>query len=654
MTSGQAISVPDVGPEVVLLNRLTDWNLDRYKDRLAGWQEKLDAAPFDDPQFNSHGPGKVMTYEEFLSEVFNKSTFFRWVRLVSWDFSSEVGPVSFRQCPSWYKHYACSRASWTPEQREHIRQILLWYADSCDADANVPHHNMMGGHPNFIMDIKAVLPLASAAFPTHPKAKQWRDSFMNYFEEWMDVYCRRDVPEFNTKGGRWTENIACYTGQTFVGLLDSEKALRSYDGTTLASKPQLLAMIRWMQCATMSPHKGVRMIPPQGAHSRAFEPSDGHSFWKTFYMMCEAIAPTDPVLAKEMKWMETNGKEGQKPDLKSTLFTDYGAVFHYDFGGKNESYAHMQNIWGGPNYRWGNAGIIYCGARDRAWSYNTMESNGDEFNWEYLSAFTVNNRGLERGPTNQLFYDFDFVQFYRQPGYVNPNNPSNSLLPYVARSVMLVRDDYLVLSDEVATAETQGIFRWSNVWELPDIFQLKPGVAAVDSEFLETVRPPRQPYTAKIKSYSGKGDFLTVVAPPGGVTQAEATDFGGMVNGEYVFASQKPIANDRFAGTYGYARKNQIALVQGTRIRFDDLGLSREGGDFGASASLEDDRIIGRIVGRSGGSLTVTMPPCFHRSPVQVIFDGKPVSSTVDGNKITFSFDIAQRDGCKDYEIRRR
>jgi len=96
-------------------------------------------------------------------------------------------------------------------------------------------------------------------------------------------------------------------------------------------------------------------------------------------------------------------------------------------------------------------------------------------------------------------------------------------------------------------------------------------------------------------------------------------------------------------------------LFQGTRVRFDDLGLSRDGGDFGASASLEDGRVVGRIVGRSGGSLTITVPSGFVRDgSVQVLFDGKPVTAKVAGNNITFSFDIAQRDGYRSYEIRGR
>ncbi len=156
-----------------------------------------------------------------------------------------------------------------------MRDILLFFADSCDGDANQPHHSMMSGHPNFVMDVKATIPVACATFPKYPRAKMWRDSFMSYYNEWLDRYDRKDVPELNTKGGRWTENIACYVGQCFSALQVSQESLKAYDGTSLGQNPQLLTLIRWMRDSFMSPHDGVRMIPPEGAHSAVIESRQG-------------------------------------------------------------------------------------------------------------------------------------------------------------------------------------------------------------------------------------------------------------------------------------------------------------------------------------------------------------------------------------------
>jgi hypothetical protein len=428
----------------------------------------------------------------------------------------------------------------------------------------------------------------------------------------------------------------------------SQRCLKAYDGTSLGQNPQVFALIRWMRDSFMSPHDGVRRIPPEGAHSVAFDPGGGT--WEAFFKFCADLAPDDPQLGQEMRWIETNGKEGKKPDLHSALYTDYGPVFRYDFGGGHESYAHLQNI-NGLNYRWAHAGIVYYGAKGKVWSYNTVEANGDLFDWSRVSAFTVDGKGMEATPTDQLLYDFDFAQFYRQPA-----KPGES---YRARGVMLLRDDYLVLSDEVQDAAVPGTFNWVTLFDPPQIYQLKPG-AAVQQEVIHDpsvgsiTRAGRPGVRAgTLFSCSGRGDFLSVVAPA--AVKAEAQPFGATVNGEYVFASQKPVeitqAAAVFSGTYGYARPKQLALFQGTRIGLGGFQLRREGGDFGLSGAVENSRIAGRIVGRSGGKVFVVPPAGLDPAGAAVTINGKPVPHTVEQGAVAFLVDIAQRDGLKKYEI---
>ena len=565
-----------VGPESRLFNQLNDWSLDAYKDRAISWSETLSAAPFNAPDFYTKartdgGVPAAMNYGDYDAKWGGKSGFFRELVTHSWDFGVG-GAVDFRRMPITFGVYAMSRAGWTQEQRDRTREILLFFADSSEGDANEPHHSMLGGHPNFVMDIKVVLPLACATFPNHPHAKTWRDSFMSFYKEWLNIYARKDVPELNTKGGRWTENIACYVGTGLYALDAAQQCLKAYDGTSLAQNPQLFALLRWMRDSFMSPHNGVRMIPPQGAHAATAAP--GGKLPEGLFKFCELLAPDDPQLAKEMRWIQTNGKEGKRPDLRSALYTDYGPVFRYDFGGNHESYAHMQNI-DGLRYRWAHAGIIYYGAKGKVWSYNASETNGDQFDWNQVSAFNVDGKGMETTPTDQLLYDFDFAQFYRQP--------ARDGAAYRARGVMLLRDDYLVLSDEVQGAAVAGTFNWVTLFDPPQIYQLKPAAPLQEKVTSDAGRPQQEIRTGKVFSYSGQGDFLTVVAPA--AVKATATPFGATVNGEYVFASQKleQIAQEAvvFSGNYGYARPNQLALFQGTRIGMSGFELRREGGDFG-------------------------------------------------------------------------
>ena len=127
----------------------------------------------------------------------------------------------------------------------------------------------------------------------------------------------------------------------------------------------------------------------------------------------------------------------------------------------------MQNIYGFLRYRWAHGGIVYYGAKGKVWSYNTAETNGDKFDWNQVTDFTVDGQGMDATPTDQLLYDFDFAQFYRQLAKAGA--------AYRARGVMLLRDDYLVLSDEVQDAAVAGTFNWVTLFEPPQIYQLKPG-----------------------------------------------------------------------------------------------------------------------------------------------------------------------------------
>ena len=625
-----------IGPEVQLFNRLNKWSLDAYKDRSADWPETLSASPFDTPGFftdyeRDKGNAAACSYRDYERK-------WRGASLSIWGDMGRFGV------------YALSRAGWTQQQRDGARQLLLLMADLSEGDTVQPHHSMLSGHPNFLMGVKLALPAACATFPNHPRAKVWRDSFMNCYNECIDKYNRKDVPELNTKGGRWTENIACYLGGCILHWEDAQKCLKADDGTSLGRNPQLLALIRWMRDSFMSPHDGVRRVPPEGAHSAAFAP--GGEVWQAFFRLCTDLAPDDPQLAQEMRWIETNGREGRKPDLHSALYTDYGPVFRYDFGGGHESYAHMQNIYG-LHYRWGYAGIVYYGAKGKVWSYNADETNGDQFDWNQVSAFNVGGKGMDGTSTDQLLYDFDFAQFYRQPAKEGES--------YRARAVMLLRDDCLVLSDEVRDATVPGTFNWVTLFDPPQIYQLKPGAPVQERATRDMIHRGRVKFdpghpdtrTGKIFSYSGRGAFLTVVAPA--AVAAVAQPFGATVNGEYVFASQEPedIAQETvvFSGTYGYARPNQLALFQGTRIGLGGFELRREGGDFGLSGAVEKNRIVGRIVGRSGGRVFVVPPQGLDPAGASVTVNGRPVPHTVEHGAVAFRIDIAQRDGLKNYEI---
>ena len=625
--------VRGAGPEVRLCQKLGDFSLDIWKDRIIDFDEKLDAGPFADQE--------EVSYDQWIKSHGNLA---KLIANQYWD-SGATGAPDFKGAAKWFGSYARSRVKWTAEQRRRVRALLLFCAYVCEDDNGFPHHSMLAGHPNFIADVKGALAVACETFPNHPDVKRWRDSFMGYLTEWLNTFQRSADPEHNARGGRWTENIAGYSGTSLRTLLGSYKAMAAYDGTDLINSTHHVAdWVRWYRDAIMSPHDGQRLVPPQGAHSHAFEADGPKSLRDSLFEVAALLAKSNPQLASEMLWIKTNGKEGTNPKAASCLYVDYGPIFHYDFGGPNESYATMQNIAGRLNYRWKAAGIVYYGAKGKVWSYNGANDNGDQFSWNKLSAFSIQGEGLNPSPSKQLLYDFGFAQFCRIQGEA----------PYLARGLLLVRDDYIALCDEVSPGAPAGQFIWASLFQMPQIYQLKPGAATIETTSsegsLEKGPPLRISHQRK---YVGKGDFLTIVAPA--AVQAQAQPFGATVNGEYVFASQKSEevkeAAVVFSGNYGYARPNQLALFQGTRIGLGGFELRREGGDFGLSAALEKNRIVGRIVGRSGGKVLVVPPGGLDPATASVTVNGKPVSHTVQEGAITFLVDIAQKDGRKDYEI---
>ena len=662
------------GPEIRLFQKLTEFSLDRVKDLEFDWPESTERRL--PPEFSRERSFRAeegasaaaddapISCEEWLARygLEGKQPFLRCLVSAFWDYSGNVGPVSFRAMPRWFGDYDRSRATWTEEQRRHIRSLLVFMAASSEDDVNLPHHSMLAGHPNFINDVKQVLPLACAVFPDHPRARQWRDSFMGYFDEFLDAYQRKDDPQHNAIGGRWTENIACYSGTALIALLHEHEALQRFDGTDLLADPRVHAWIRWYRDSMMSPHDGVRLVPPEGAHATSFDPDSVQGHYKTLFEGARRMANSAPQLSRQMRWIETNGREGERPPVESVLIRDYGPVMRHDFGGPNEAYAHLLQIAGPWNYRWGEGGgVLYYGAKGKVWSFNGREHNGDEFDINKVTGFSVGGKGLGRHPTDQPLYDFGFAQFYRALGTAGPadaaghEKTAGGAPAYLSRGIMMLRDDYIALYDDVE-GEAEGQFVWVNAWDLPQLCQIKPGAPFETEEYRDEPRESKlyEGRTLRAARCRGRGDFLTLVSPQ--PLKARTAPFGAVVNdSEFILCNDRPLdlRDERlhFRGTAGYARPGQLALFEGDLLGLDGFEIRREGGEFGFSAAAGDGRITGRIVGRAGGLISIVPPSGFKVQNAKISLAGSPLEARVENGAVSFDVEIAQRDGCKAYEI---
>jgi hypothetical protein len=163
-----------------------------------------------------------------------------------------------------------------------------------------------------------------------------------------------------------------------------------------------------------------------------------------------------------------------------------------------------------------------------------------------------------------------------------------------------------------------------------------------------------------------KGDQFHVIAPAGQTLPIRAV--GGLV----VLGQQEPaflLDSDKaaehsqgplkFSGRTAYAAPSQLALFEGSRLRYGDLELSVDG-DFGASIELRDGTLGGRIAGRKGGRLAIAARASVSSgnlaATVEYSAPGRaksvvvPVTRLSDGS-ISFPVDVAQSDGVIRYRI---
>jgi chitodextrinase len=168
------------------------------------------------------------------------------------------------------------------------------------------------------------------------------------------------------------------------------------------------------------------------------------------------LAYSDKTLSDNLLWCVTKGAEGVRPNIESALFTDYGPVMRYDVGGPHEAYLYLQQL-NGSGYRWTPAtnGTVYYSSKGQRWSWNGNEDNGDLLDANRLSVYSSSNgRQLGAHATDGVLYNFDFAQYYK--ALANSGNT-----PVLSRNVMMLRDDYIALYDDVSDESQNGTFKWS-------------------------------------------------------------------------------------------------------------------------------------------------------------------------------------------------
>ena len=93
-------------------------------------------------------------------------------------------------------------------------------------------------------------------------------------------------------------------------------------------------------------------------------------------------------------------------------------------------------------------------------------------------------------------------------------------------------------------------------------------------------------------------------------------------------------------------------LFEKTKVAFQGLAVERLSGEFGVSVSKQENgTLVGRIAGRSGGTIQLTPPVGFDASHCQVKVDAVVVPHTLKDAAIRFAVQIAQSDGTKSHLV---
>ena len=402
-------------------------------------------------------------------------------------------PVNLRQVRQWIvPGFNKFRDQMTPELRARVTAVLLFQSYLAGREEISPMRHMLRGHPNFMSDWKYPLMMSPYFFPDHPMAAEWADQFEKFVELAGIFYTRPNVPVWDAKGGRWTENLGTYNWAFIEPVAQANSLGLLYDGRNRLPSPgqdlhgsylagtvtapvklgQNGAPFDFTPGTPLTPENGFQRIhPPMGAHSsRRQVPECIEKFANSFRNY-------DPLVAEHMLWInrrpvgsplgfESEGgkagtnflTQGTDPRLRSAKYTGYGVILRSAVDTTNEISVYLQQVDKGPNYRWGfgnenGGGDIYYYAGGNSYAGHLTEDAGDRHGTD--TELTANTgvfkdstfRGIGMNDLSEPFYDLGGAQFAEI--LARPGADAYSWPEYEARSVMLIGHDYIVTFDTV-------------------------------------------------------------------------------------------------------------------------------------------------------------------------------------------------------------
>lgn len=601
------------------------------------------------------------------------------------------GPVATRQIlESWIPGYQMFRAQLDQSQRRRIEAILLLIAYVHSGEDYMPLQRMLSGHPNFLSDVKSTPPGMSFLFPDHPDADAWADEWEAFLRLNTRYHTRPAVEAWNTRGGRWTENLGTYVWAFLRPASRAAFLLKSRDGIQRLCTPQLVSMADWLVNALSAPFAGESpdmmkqiaankshywdMVSPADGPRRVYPPIGAHADRRTtpaaMWYLGTALRNYSPLIAEHLMWasrptdmdmeapvdrpnpwkvmVDQPDNRGTNPHLRSAKYTGFGITLRAAVDSPKELSIHLIQIDDGPNYRWGHpgegsCGVLYFFANGKGYSHNGFEDDGDRIDqdtdfctnfgvWKGTSYHAIGQNVLSRP-----LYDLVYAQFAEITARQGAN--AYSWPEYVGRSITLAGDDYFLIYDQVFNPEVAHRFSWfvRKGDDFPHISLLKGPTH--NFEQLTSVETEH----TNGKWADGMGDCLALITHKEGI-QAKAAPFGCRVNApggsDLVFANQETVqfqeGNNAFTGTSGIIRDRgdgfEIALFHGTHIAASGFRFTTRDTNLGISAkfakSANNGQAEGYFFAPAASEIVIGLPP--HADKAALYVNGNHAGSSQD------------------------
>lgn len=676
-------------------------SLDKVKDYVLRWED--DRAEY--PKY--YRVGKDTKWSGFYRDHIGKPTVDDMMNILDRDATAfvrieDIAPVSYRAYrTSWAQTFDLTAKDLSLENFERVRAAMALVCYTFANENFYPIKTMLAGHPNFLTDvIGTVAVFASLLGKKHPMHDKWLAYYEIALARNFKYHIRPAVDAWNTRGGRWTENVGAYMMCMLQCVVyDCHLVYKLNDGELPLLYPHIKPFIEFLiQIQLPENEENRRLYAPHGAHActGAYGGAFGHGYCLALMELADMLKCYEPLYAEYLLYnyrnqtdfegvlsssgiygktyeKETKNTGGTSPVLGSCAYTGFGYLLRDHANTDEEMQVFLQQIDEGPNYRWGRAaqggcGEIYYYANRRRYTDHAPEDVGDENRGDVQSCTNFGvlvgheYKSVGRNDLTEPLMDFGFVK------YAKIHASEYSYPYYKWRSVMMVENRYIAIYDAVGDKKQHGRFSWAQNQKdaFPVIKNVKPGVSGFMDESgipVDKRSDYRSKYPAScVMRFDGEGDFFTIVTHLRNfhderlLYAIERREYGAELSfpqtTDKIFNDQSRIHVEEdglaFDGYAGYATQlsnaTRLAIFNGSFICLGKIALRipyDKEAHFGMSLSRTEQEIFGKAFFKREGKVVITAP---YINNAKVYINGKEIPFVYQNGNYQFAMSAGQNE----------